>query len=88
MIPIFFQGFEDGKGDRETLALKENQSPYIAEEYMDIQNAPLGFTYTGEYRTPQEGEWYLTKNGNGKKANTPKNNRKRHILLPPKAGGR
>jgi hypothetical protein len=68
-------GYQDGKGDRDARP--------VADEYFDRTDPPVGFTFTGEKRTPEPGEWYVSKNGNAIQAKKVRgNNQTRHILLP------
>jgi hypothetical protein len=77
----YFLGYQDGKGDAESgVKATGTKSPFIVDnKYLE---APEGYTFTGEKRTPQKGEIYLTKNGNAGVAKTdPKNGRERHMLV-------
>lgn len=67
-------GYEDGTGD------KEYKKP-VGEFYDELNEAPVGFEFTGDKRVAQPGEWYLTKNGNAKRQEGyRRNNQTRHIL--------
>lgn len=71
----YSMGYEDGKGDRETRP--------VSEDYFDYNDPPVGFVFTGEKRTPEPGEWYLSKNGNAIQSKKVRgNNQTRHILIP------
>jgi hypothetical protein len=72
-------GYLDGLGD------KMNQDLAAAVRPVDDERAlgdpPLGFEWTGEKKTPEPGEYYLTKNGNAKLAEKVRGNAQtRHIL--------
>ncbi len=76
-------GYTDGRGDiAHGVKAEGTASPFIADDH-DYIDPPAGYEYTGEHRTPQRGEIYLTKNGNTGVAKTPpKNERKRRMLKP------
>jgi hypothetical protein len=81
----YLMGYDDGKGDAaedevSSVKVKDGASQFIKEESRSLIPAPPGYEFTGEFRTPQKGELYLTKNGNAKVADTPRNGRKRHLL--------
>lgn len=72
----YSMGYEDGRGDFAA------EKP-VAEDFPEYNNPPDGFVFTGEKRTPEPGEYYLTKNGNAKLADKVRgNNQTRHILIP------
>lgn len=74
--PNYALGYEDGKGDADA-------ARPVAENFVDHNDPPEGFAFTGEKRTPEPGEYYLSKNGNAIQAKRErKNNQTRHILLP------
>jgi hypothetical protein len=67
-------GYEDGRGDRAARPVGDN--------YTELNDPPEGFVFTGEKRTPDPGEWYLSKNGNAIRAKKVRgNNQTRYILL-------
>jgi len=67
-------GYEDGKGDRSNRPVES--------EFAEMNEPPVGFVFTGEKRTPEPGEWYLSKNGNAIMAKKVRgNNQTRHILI-------
>lgn len=80
----YIMGYEDGTGDRESGAEPTGvKSAYIAEYFEQNNDPPAGYSWTGEFRTPERGEVYFTKNGNaGVAKSDPKNGRKRHMLAP------
>lgn len=68
-------GYEDGRGDLDARPVGDN--------YTELNDPPVGFVFTGEKRTPDPGEWYVSKNGNAIQAKkVRKNNQTRYILLP------
>lgn len=72
-------GYADGKGELELARLAEGRR-YVDDEAV-LGNPPPGFEFTGERKTPEPGEYYLTKNGNAKLATKVRgNNQTRHIL--------
>jgi hypothetical protein len=74
-------GYEDGKGDASLGDVAPGtQKAAIKDDFTRHNAPPNGYQWTHEFRTPQKGEIYLTKNGNAGVAKTPTNERKRHIL--------
>jgi hypothetical protein len=78
----YAMGYEDGRGDRESgTKATGTKSPFIADDNKYLE-APKGYLFTGEHRTPLKGEIYLTKAGNaGVAKSDPKNGRQRHMLV-------
>jgi hypothetical protein len=75
-------GYADGEGDRTAGAKPKGvKSAFIDAEFYENNNPPEGYHWTYEFRTPQKGEIYLTKNGNaGVAKSDPKNGRQRQML--------
>jgi hypothetical protein len=74
-------GYEDGQGDSRAGAKPSGvKSAFIDTNFYIKNSPPEGYGWAGEYRTPQKGEVYLTKNGNAGIAKTPRQQRNRHIL--------
>lgn len=69
-------GYTDGKGD-----VVMNKP--VSAAFDEFNDPPVGFAFTGEKRTPEPGEYYLSKNGNAIQAKKVRgNNQTRHILVP------
>jgi len=67
-------GFLDGEGDR-------SHNRPVDPQFVEFNEAPVGFEFTGEKRVARPGEWYLTKNGNAsRQVGVRKNEQTRHIL--------
>ena len=74
---LYKQGWEDGAGEYEAA---HSVRPVEADYYL-VNDPPYGYEWVGEKRVAQDGEFYLTKNGNAKKqVGTRGNNQTRHIL--------
>lgn len=75
-------GYADGEGDRESGAKPRGiKSAFIDAEFYEQNDPPEGYSWAYEFRTPQKGEIYLTKNGNaGVAKSDPKNGRQRQML--------
>jgi hypothetical protein len=86
----YMMGYEDGRGDKESGAdTKGVKSSFIRPDVVDQLDPPAGYRFTGEHRTPDKGEVYLTKAGNaGVAKDDPKNGRQRHILKADQPCGR
>ena len=70
-------GWIDGQGEYE---MAHSVRPVEADYYL-VNDPPYGYVWAGEKRVAQDGEYYLTKNGNAKKqVGTRGNNQTRHIL--------
>jgi hypothetical protein len=70
----YMLGWEDGAADY------ANIRP-VDDLYYKANEAPSGFEWTGEKRTPEPGDYYLSKNGNAILCEKVRgNNQKRHIL--------
>lgn len=78
------QGYLDGQADKDGGEVERGtKSAHIEAEFPQHNQPPAGYRWTGEYRTPAKGEIYYTKAGNaGVAKDHPRNNRKRHLLLP------
>ena len=73
-------GYEDGYGEF-MLKRQAEGHRYVDDEAM-LGDPPTGFVFSGEKRTPEPGDFYLTKNGGAKlSVSVRKNSQKRHILL-------
>ena len=71
------EGWIDGQGEYE---MAHSVRPVEADYYL-VNDPPYGYEWAGEKRVAQNGEYYLTKNGNAKKqVGTRGNNQTRHIL--------
>ena len=70
-------GWTDGQGEYQAaLGIRP-----VDAAFREVNLAPPGFEYTGEKRVAQDGEYYLTKNGNAKKQVGQRGNAQtRHIL--------
>ena len=74
---LYKQGWDDGAGEYEA---SHSVRP-VEDDYYLVNAAPYGYEWVGEKRVAQDGEFYLTKNGNAKKqVGTRGNNQTRHIL--------
>ncbi len=74
---LYKEGWEDGHGEYE---MAHSVRP-VEDDYYLVNDPPYGFEWVGEKRVAQDGEYYLTKNGNAKKqVGTRGNNQTRHIL--------
>ena len=73
-------GYTDGFGDRNLEIAAASTRP-VEEAFANLNDAPRGFAFTGEKRTPVPGDWYLSKNGNVVLATKVRGNAQtRHIL--------
>jgi hypothetical protein len=70
-------GWIDGQGEYQSaLGVRP-----VDAAFREVNVAPPGFEYTGEKRVAQDGEYYLTKNGNAKQQVGQRGNAQtRHIL--------
>lgn len=82
LLDIYEMGYVDGEGDRlNGVKTPKVKSAFIGDDFYKWNDPPKGYEFTGEHRTPQKGEIYLTKNGNaGVAKSDPKNGRQRHML--------
>lgn len=79
---LYNMGWEDGYSDNQSGVENPNYRP-VDPDYAMMHEAPEGFEWTGEKRTPGPGDIYLTKNGNPKfQKVVRKNNQTRHLLRP------
>jgi hypothetical protein len=77
---LYDMGWEDGFADREAGVENPNYRP-VDPDYIYMHEAPDGFEWAGEKRTPGPGDIYLTKNGNPKfQKEVRKNSQTRHLL--------
>lgn len=77
---LYDMGWEDGYADFQAGVENPNYRP-VDPDYALMHEAPEGFEWAGEKRTPGPGDIYLTKNGNPKFQKTVrKNNQTRHLL--------
>lgn len=74
-------GYDDGYG--EYLLDNSAASARAVDDEAVLGEPPAGFEFTGERKTPEPGEYYLTKNGNAKLSMKVRGNAQtRHILRP------
>lgn len=82
MEESYLQGYEDGKGTKQLDNLADSFRP-VDPEYALLGNPPEGFAWANEKRTPNPGDYYLTKAGGVKlSSSVRKNAQTRHILTP------
>lgn len=78
----YMTGYTDGEGQRELDGLQNNYRP-VDEEYALLGDPPAGFNWAYDKRTPEPGDYYLSKGGNANLAKKVRGNAQtRHILIP------